>query len=290
MAHIVDAWVAGFPSSHPGESAGVALRAKFSAEAFDALMRGQIEVAPFARELFPSERTRFARATGHDPLLVPIALGSRDTKGGTHAIALFVNAKNPLARMTMAQARAVFSGAGRAATWGDLGLGGAWAGRKISVHGMVRRRQTGDPPGIVNYLETALLEGRPWRPDLHEHVDQPGGPQALDLIVRAVAADEAAIGYSGFGYAVPGVKTLALGEAAAGPFYSGTPEEVARAEYPLTRTLYLCVDRNPPPPVRDFLAYALSSAGQRAVAASPEKFFPLPPARLAAARALLEQH
>jgi phosphate transport system substrate-binding protein len=153
---------------------------------------------------------------------------------------------------------------------------------------MTRRRETGDPPGIVNFLEQGLLAGRAWRESMAEHADTAGGPQALEKIVRAVAADEAALGYSGFAYAQPGTKTLALGVTDAGPFLAGDTREVARREYPLARTIYLCLRPAPDAATRAFVRYVLGPEGQQAIAADPQGFFPLPAATLAAARARLE--
>jgi phosphate transport system substrate-binding protein len=205
---------------------------------------------------------------------VPVATGTRATKGGTHAIAIFVNAQNPLARLTIPQLRQLLIRDGSITTWGQLGLTGDWAGKKIIVHGMLRRRDTGNPPGIVNFLEQRLLAGGAWRDDIREHTDAPGGPQALEQIVRAVADDVAALGYSGFGYAVTGTKTLALAETGAGPFFAGTTDEVARRDYPLSRTIYLCLGREPAPAAREFVRFVLGPAGQRIVAEDPGKFFP----------------
>jgi phosphate transport system substrate-binding protein len=276
MDGLMAGWTRGFTALHPETPATVTLRTKFSAEAFDALLRGDVQVAPFARELFPAERTRYVTHFGVEPVLVPVATGSRATKGATHAIAIFVNAENPLSHLTLPQLRALLTRDGTITTWGQLGLGGDWAARKIVVHGMLRRRDTGNPPGIVNFLEQHLLAGGAWREDIHEHADLPGGPQALEQIVRAVAADEAALGYSGFGYAVPGTKTLALAETEAGPFFAGTSEEVAGQDYPLARKIYLCLPRESGTVARDFVRYVLSAAGQQVVAEDAQKFFPLP--------------
>ena len=292
MAELMDAWTRDFTAAHAATPARIALRTKFSAEAFDALLRGEVQVAPFARELFPDERARYAaKFPGAEPLLVPVATGSRDTKGGTHAIAIFVHEKNPLARLSLVKLRALLTQDGAISTWGQLGLTGEWAARKISVHGMTVRRETGNPPGIVNFLEQRVLAGRPWRDDpaLVAHLDTPGGAQALEKIVRAVAADEAALGYSGFAYAQPGAKTLALAETEAGPFFAGTAAEVARRDYPLARTIYLCVDRAPDAATTAFLRHVLASESQRAIATDAQKFFPLPPAALAAARHALDR-
>jgi phosphate transport system substrate-binding protein len=137
------------------------------------------------------------------------------------------------------------------------------------------RRETGNPSGIVNFLEARLLAGRAWRDDLHQYTDEPGGAQSLEQITRAVAADEAAIGYSGFAYAVPGVKTLALGETDAGPFFTGSEEEIARREYPLARTIYLGIGPGPDAVTHEFIRYVLGPEGQGIIAADAMKFLPL---------------
>lgn len=289
MAGLMDAWTRDFNALHADTPARVTLHEKFAAAAFEAFVRGEVDVVPFARELFPAERAAYEKKFGGAPQLVPIATGSRATKGGTHAIAIFVNEKNPLAKISLVQLREVFARDGKITTWGQLGLGGDWAAKKISLHGMVVRRETGNPPGVVNFLEQRLLAGRAWRSDFVEHADVANGPQGLELIVRAVAADETAIGYSGFAYAQPGTKTLALAETDAGPFAAGTSDEVARRAYPLARTIYLCIGHAPDEATRAFVRHALSAAGQRAIAEDAQKFFPLPLDEISTVRRALER-
>lgn len=283
MAGLMAAWTRDFTAQHPATPARVTRPEKFSAAAFDALLRDEVDVVPFSREPFPSERARYAAKFGDALVPIPIATGSRDTKGGTHAIAIFVHERNPLTRLSLGQLREIFARDGKITTWGQLGLTGEWAARRIALHGMVVRRETGDPPGVVNFLEPRLLAGRGWRHDVVAHADVPNGAQGLELIVRAVAADEAALGYSGFAYAQPGTRTLALGETAAGPFFAGSADDVARRSYPLTRTIFLCIRPDASGPVRDFLRHVLSPAGQRAIADDALKFFPLPPESVAEA-------
>lgn len=281
MDGLMAAWTRDFTAAHPATPARVAVRTRFSADAFDALLRGEVQVAPFSRELFPEERARYAaRFPGASPRLVPVATGSRDTKGGTHAVAIFVHGKNPVRQLSVARLREALARDGAITTWGRLGATGAWADKTISLHGMTVRRETGNPPGVVNFLEQRVLAGRPWRDDgaLTVHVDSPGpgGMQALEKIVRAVAADEGALGYSGFAYAQPGTATLALAETDAGPFFAGSVAEVAARDYPLARTIYLCTGHEPDAATRAFVRHVLGDAGQAAVAADAGGFLPLP--------------
>lgn len=144
MDGLMAAWTREFTAAHPDTPARIAARTQFSAEAFDALLRGEVHVAPFARELFPAERARYAaKFPGAAPRLVPVATGSRDTKGGTHAIAIFVHESNPLTRLSLGQFREILARDGAITTWGQLGATGPWAAKKISVHGMTVRRETG---------------------------------------------------------------------------------------------------------------------------------------------------
>jgi phosphate transport system substrate-binding protein len=232
---------------------------------------------------------------GHAPTLVNVAGGSHATQGGTHAIAIYVNAANPIGGLTLEQLDAIFSktrrsGAKEITTWGQLGLGGEWAQRPIRAYGMLRRRESANPPGIVNFLENRMLRGGEFRDDIREQPGSAAEP-ALDAIVRRVAEDPAGIGYSGFAYARPGARTVAIARTATSPFYGGHPEEVASREYPLSREIYLMVNRVPgkpiAPPLREFLLYTLSREGQRAVAADRMKFIPLDAAQAAAARVQL---
>lgn len=281
MDGLLSAWTRDFTATHPETPARLAVRAEFSAETFAALLRGEVQVAAFNRELFPEERARYAgKFPGQAPRLTPVATGSRDTKGGTHAVAIFVHDKNPVRQISVTQLGEILARDGGIRRWGQLGATGDWAAKTIILHGMTVRRETGNPPGIVNFLEHRVLAGRAWRDDLSvmAHFDTPGtgGTQALGKIVRAVAADETALGYSGFGYAQPGTRTLALAETAAGPYLAGTTAEVARRDYPLTRTIYLCTGHAPDEATRAFVRHALSTAGQRGVTIEESGFFPLP--------------
>lgn len=278
----MERWVALYNASQPTAPAVVTRRSRFSADLVESLGRGEIAVAPFARELFPSEEQRLSALAGVPPRMVPIAVGSRATKGATHAIAIFVNERNPLHGLTIQQLRAIFSG--EIHTWGQLGATGVWGDRPIHVHGMRTRRADGNPPGIVNFLERRVLAGRAWRDDLLEHVDVPGGPQSLDLIVQAVAADECALGYSGFAYAKVGVRAVPLAENSRGRYLAGTSEDIATRSYPLTRLLYLAVSPHREEEAEAWLRIALSENGQSEIASDPHGFFPIPSALAAAAR------
>ena len=296
MAPLVQRWGEAFHARHPAVAIAVDPSARLAADGFRALIAGQADCVTFVREPFPSELAAFRGRFGYPPTLIPVAGGSFATRGGTHAIAVYVNAANPIAGLTLAQLDAAFSAAPRggaaqaAVTWGDLGLAGAWADRPVRLYGMLAHRASGDPPGVVNFVQNRVLLGAAFRADVAEQVDRPG-EQALAAIVRKVAEDPDGLGYSGFGYAAAGARAVPIAETSSGPYVVGSPQSVADGRYPLSRRIYILVDRTPgrplPAPLSAFLRYALSPTGQAAIGADAEGFLPLTPAEAAGALKLL---
>lgn len=291
MHALASVWAARFHAKQTQAEIVIDREQSLSADGVRVLIEGRADCVLMVREPFPAEIGAYCKAFGSAPLVVKVAGGSYATRGSTHAIAVYVNAANPLSRATLAELDGIFSatrrrGGDELTNWGQLGLTGEWADRPIHAYGMLTRRETGNPPGIVNFLELRMLDGGRFRDDLREQRDRPG-ETALQGIVHRVREDVGGIGFSGFGYAEPGVKSLALAETSAGPFYRGTIDEVARREYPLGRDIYLLLRqtaREPASPLLlEFLRLILSAEGQRAVAEDGMHFLPLSAAQATAA-------
>ena len=292
---VMETWARRFQLLHPGVTVRIRHDTRLTTDAFAAAIAADdIDLVPSARELVPSEVERLTRKLGGPPLVVAVATGSYATKSGTHALAFYVNAANPLERISVAQIREIYAPGGKITKWGDLGLTGDWADQPIRVFSIPISDPNGNPLGIVNYLTGRVLGDKPgWRRSIYQ-VDSDGpelGRHMLTRIVREVADNRYAIGYSGFGFAAPGVKALAIAETDAGPWYKGTHGEVERRVYPFTRTIYLGVNRATGarlrPAVREFLHYVLSRDGQSAFTEGIEKYLPLTAGAAAAERAKL---
>lgn len=284
---LAETWSASLARLRPAEPAPVILRGRYPTDALEAVLAGTADAALCAREPYEGELAT-ARLAGRGELrFIPVATGSRASRGGTHAIAIFVHASNPLDALSLPQLREMLAADGRARTWGDVGVAGPLAGRRIVVHGQPVRRASGNPPGIVNFLEGRVLAGRGWRGDVVAHDDQAGGPTALEAIVQAVARDPGAIGWSGFDYQVPGSKPLAIGSGADGPFLRGTDAEVAARTYPLTRLVYLCLPGDAAEAAAELARVILRPDSQAEIARSASGFRPLPEEMRAATLARL---
>jgi phosphate transport system substrate-binding protein len=276
MEALVKYWIEDFQKLYPNVK--IDMEAKASGTAGPALTEGKADLGPVAREMLPAEEQQFENKFGYKPYAVRVAGGSYRTPGKTHAIAFFVNEKNPIEKLSYAQIDAIFSTAPKrgdkeGTKWGDVGAIGEWADKPIHPWGLIR------PNGIAHFLESRILNGGEWRSGIQERTTV-GSLAALDATNQGVAKDPYAIGYAGFGNVMPGVKAIALAEKDSGPYYKGTFEEVLNQKYPLSRIIYIYVNRAPgkslDPKVSEFLKFVLSAKGQNDVL-KEGIFLPLPP-------------
>ncbi|GIX08118.1 MAG: hypothetical protein KatS3mg115_2521 [Candidatus Poribacteria bacterium] len=104
--------------------------------------------------------------------------------------------------------------------------------------------------------------------------EQPGSAS----VVQGITADRYGIGYSGIGYRTSGVRVVPLAVKEGEPFYAPTPENVYSGKYPLSRFLYIYVNKRPGQPmdpvVLEFLRFVLSYEGQQVVV--KDGYLPIP--------------
>jgi phosphate transport system substrate-binding protein len=102
--------------------------------------------------------------------------------------------------------------------------------------------------------------------------------QSDELMLRDLGQDPYGIAYAGIIKKTPQVKALALATREGAPFVEMSLETVANHSYPLTRSIYVYMNRAPgkpaDPKVKEFLRYVLSSEGQQTVTKQPV-FLPL---------------
>jgi phosphate transport system substrate-binding protein len=271
METLMKYWIEDFQKLYPGIK--IDMEAKASGTAGPALTNGTADLGPVAREMLPAEEQEFEKKFGYKPYAIRVAGGSYRTPGKTHAIAFFVNEQNPIRQLSLTQIEAIYSGTGKATKWGDVGATGEWAGKPIHLWGLIR------PNGIAHFLQDRALKGGEWKSEIEERTTV-GSLAALDATNQGVAKDPYAINYAGYGNVMPGVKAVALAAHDGGPYSQGTFQEVLEQKYPLSRVIYIYINRPPgkpiDPKVREFLKFALSATGQDDVV-KEGIFLPLPP-------------
>ena len=276
MEDVMNLWIADFTKIYPDVK--FEMQAKASGTAAPALTDGSADIGPVAREILPNEVEPFQQKFGYTPFAIRVAGGSYRTPGKTHAIAILVNTKNPVNRLTLAQLDAIYSttrkrGYKEVNTWGDVGATGDFADKPIHLWGLIQ------PNGIAHFLDERVLENGEYKDGITQKTTV-GNLPALDAIAQGIAADPYAIGYSGLTSVIAGTKALALANDEKGPYYKGTFPEVVDQKYPLSRVIYIYVNRKPgdalDPKVREFLKFILSEQGQQDVA-KEGVFLPLTP-------------
>jgi len=260
MNNLMTLWGESFAKIYPNVK--IQVEGKGSSTAPAALIAGTSQFGPMSRAMKPTEIDQFEQKYGYKPTEIRTCYD---------ALAIYVNKDNPLDKITLAEADAIFSKSRRrgykanVTTWGQLGLSGDWTNRPISLYG---RNSASGTYGF--YKEHTLNNG-----DFKDTVkEQPGSAS----VVQGVTEDRFGIGYSGIGYRTSGVKPLAIAEKEGGYYSNGSYEDVVSGKYPLNRFLYLYINKAPGKPltpmVKEFVKLLLSKQGQEVVL--KDGYLPLP--------------
>jgi len=259
LANLMTLWAEEFSRQYP--TVNVQIQAAGSSTAPPALTEGTSNLGPMSREMKDDELEAFEDKYGYKPTAVPVAID---------ALAVMVNKDNPIKGLTIPQVDAIFSStlncgyANDIETWGDAGVA-VWGSKSIQLYGR------NSVSGTYGYFkENALCKG-----DFKSNVnEQPGSAS----VVQSVTTSKNGIGYSGMGYTTSGVRMVPLAKKEGEPFIAPTPENAISGTYPLTRYLYVYVNKKPnaplPPLENEFMKMVLSKAGQEVVI--KDGYIPLP--------------
>ncbi|MGH7315564.1 MAG: PstS family phosphate ABC transporter substrate-binding protein [Candidatus Rokuibacteriota bacterium] len=260
LNNLMTLWAENFNKFYP--NAKIQIEGKGSSTAPPALISGTAQLGPMSRAMKGTEIDAFEKRYGYKP--TPI-------RSSVDALAVFVNKDNPLKCLTLAQVDAVFSKSRRAGhkedvtTWGQLGLTGEWAGKPISLYGR------NSASGTYGFFKEHTLKNGDYKDSVKE---QPGSAS----VVQGVTVDRFAMGYSGIGYATAGVRAVPLTTKEGAKCYEADPENSYAGTYPLSRFLFVYVNRAPgkalDPLTREFVKLVLSREGQEVVI--KDGYFPIP--------------
>jgi phosphate transport system substrate-binding protein len=259
LNNLMTFWSEGFKAHYPNVK--IQVEGKGSGTAPVALASGVAQVGPMSREMKSTEIAAFAAKFGHKPTRIPVAVD---------ALAVFVHKDNAAKGLSLKQVDGIFAstrkrGGQDVVTWGDLGQKGALAGKTVSAFGR------NSASGTYGYFKEVALKNGDFKDTVKE---QPGSSS----VVQGIAADVGAIGYSGIGYATSGVRALALSSDESGNFVEPTYANCLNGTYPLSRYLYVYVNKAPSKPMdkltSEFITFVLSKQGQEIVI--KDGYFPLP--------------
>jgi phosphate transport system substrate-binding protein len=259
LANLMTLWAEEFNRAYP--NVNIQIQAAGSSTAPPALTEGTSNLGPMSREMKDDELQAFEDKYGYKPTAIPVAID---------ALAVLVNKDNPVKGLTMEQVDGIFSSTNKCGgeksieNWGDAGVT-AWSAKSIQLYGR------NSVSGTYGYFkEHGLCKG-----DFKNNVnEQPGSAS----VVQSVTSSVNGIGYSGMGYTTSGVKMVALAKKGSTTFVEATPENAISGTYPLTRYLYVYVNKKPNQPMapldHEFIKMVLSKTGQQVVI--KDGYIPLP--------------
>ena len=259
LANLMTLWAEDFKKQYP--NVNVQIQAAGSSTAPPALTEGTSNFGPMSREMKAEEIAAFESKYGYKPTAVGVSID---------ALAVYVHKDNPIAGLTIAQVDGIFSATRKCGykedvtTWGQVGLTGDWAAKPVQLYGR------NSVSGTYGYFkEFALCKG-----DFKNNVnEQPGSASVVQGVTKSLSG----VGYSGIGYKTSGVRAVPLA-GADGKFEEATPENAISGAYPLSRLLYVYVNKAPnkplPPLELEFMKMILSRVGQEVVVR--DGYIPLP--------------
>lgn len=259
LANLMTLWAENFKRQYP--SVTIQIQAPGSSAAPTALTEGTANFGPMSRKMKDNEIQAFENKFGYKPTGIPVAID---------ALAVYVHKDNPIKGMTLAQVDAVFSstrkcGAAKPVNvWGDAGLTGEWLKRDVQIFGR------NSVSGTYGYFKEAGLCQGDFKNNVNE---QPGSAS----VVQSVSTSINGIGYSGIGYKTASVRAVPLSKDGK-TFVDANAENAISQAYPLSRYLYVYVNKAPNKPLDpltlEFIKSVLSKQGQEAVL--KDGYVPLP--------------
>lgn len=244
MINVAQAWAEAYATVAPEVSVEVA--GGGSGVGIAALIDGTVEMANSSRPMKPAERAAARQARGADPV---------QTVTGYDALAVYVHKANPLTSLTLAQMQALFGEGGAVERWSDLGVANTACPRDRIIR--ISRQSSS---GTYDFFREVALHKTDFKLGT---LELNGSKEVVELVAHTPCA----IGYSGMGYATPGVRALAVAKDAGSAPVAPTLASTLSRAYPIARPLYVYTIGEPTGETKRYMDWILSPAGQRIVQA-----------------------
>ncbi len=232
----------------------IELRAEGTAAGAKALVDGRAHIVPMSREMKAEEVAAFTAKWGYGPTRVAVAMD---------ALVVLVHKSNPIKEIKLEQLDAVWSSTRLQGwpkdilTWGELGLSGSnWSSRPILRIGRP------DGSGTRDFFREVVEAGGKGKADTKRGVD------AMSM-VEEIISNQAAMGYGSISEVFNSIRAVPVAPKGSKTAVEANPSTVLDGSYPLSRVLFLYVNKAPgkplDPALADFLRFVLSKDGQKQV-------------------------
>lgn len=247
LADLTALWAQDFHRMHP--LVKIVLSDAGSEAGIDALINGSADAVLLGKSPSRSQLDLFRDKYGYAPELIPVA---RD------AVAVYVNALNPLRRITLVQLDAIFSVTHRCSQtaitdWQQLGAPTRGESTRIQTYGL------DDSTAVYQVFKQVALCGGDFNPDF-QAMAGPGNVES------AISSQPGAIGFSSSALRSAGIRPLAVARDNIDKAVAPDIDAITHERYPMSRVLSIAVNtpagESLPPLLRAFVDYILSASGQ----------------------------
>jgi phosphate transport system substrate-binding protein len=240
MVNLGQAWAEKYMEENPG--AFIAVTGGGSGTGLSSLISGTCDIAMSSRNI-KNKEISLAKQKGINPYEIKVALDG---------LAVVVNPRNPVDKLTINQLAAIFTG--KVTNWKELG------GADMKIVILSREVNSGTH---VYFKEHVLRKDDP-------NSKEEFAPSALMLsssqaIADEVAGNSGAIGYYGMGYISPKQKPVAIAKDEKSAYVEPTIDNVLKGKYPISRPLFLYTNGEPNGLVKKCIDFTLSKEGQEIV-------------------------
>jgi phosphate transport system substrate-binding protein len=245
MVNLAQGWAENYHATYP--EAMIQISGGGSGVGIASLIDGNCEIASASRKMKDKEIERVRAKRHQEP---------KEFIVGYDALAIYVHKDNPLDSISLEELAEIYGEGGKITRWSQLGVDPARLGNDTIIR-VSRQNSSGT---YVYFREAVMGKTRDYKLG---SIDQNG---SVD-VVALVANTPSAIGYSGMGYVVPGVKMLKIskqkGESGVAPTVENAKKRTGG--YPITRPLLLYTAGEPKDKAKQLLDWILDKPGQKVV-------------------------
>lgn len=243
MVNVAQAWAERYHAQNPDVS--VQVLGGGSGVGIASLTDDNCDMANSSRDINEKETLVIRQKRGVEPVEHIV---------GFDALAIYVHPDNPITSISLDELAGIYGEQGTITRWSQLGI-------RHESHGhdeIVRLGRQNSSGTYAYFREVVLGKKRDFKLG---SVDRSGSKDLVDLVSRTPLA----IGYSGMGYAVPGVKMLKVSVRKGEPGVAPTVANARNRSYPLTRALQIYTAGELAGAAADFLRWIVSPEGQQIV-------------------------
>lgn len=243
MVNLAQAWAEEYHKVNPDIS--IQVTGGGSGVGIASLIDGVADMSNSSRKMREKELARAEQNTGEKP---------KEYVVGLDALAVYVHKNNPIESISLEELAEIYGDGGRIVSWKQL---------EVKIAGCtsdeIQRVSRQNNSGTYHYFREAILgEARDFKLG---SIDQSGSKDVVELVAKTPCA----IGYSGMGYKTDEVKWLKISKSKGEEGILPSVETAKEGSYPIARPLYVYTRGEPTGPLKDYLDWIMSPAGQRVV-------------------------